>query len=668
MAEKELTLESSITEIKGVGKKLSAKLAKVEIKNIEDLFYHFPNRYVDTSEILTISELFGAGSGTILLEITSVKMYYTPKKHMPIVEAVGTDEENFLTLKWFNQKYLKRVIKEGEEYLFYGKLDHKYGKYFMSSPRFEKVKSQDPKKLVHLGRITPVYGEISGISSKRLRSWFSQVKHSVDKIKDPLDISIREKYELLSLSDALKKLHFPKTMDEVEEAKERLAFSELYGIQKKVKKFRDKRKKLKSVAISPSKGIKYLSEHFPFELTKDQKQSVEEILDDLQNDYPMQRLLCGDVGSGKTIVALYAMVTALDNNKSVFFMVPTTILASQHYLRMQQLLPKYKDSIKLVTGNLKEGLTSDGELEDNKNGRLYVGTHALLHLEEYPENVGLVVIDEQHRFGVKQRGQIAYVKDKKDRVPHYLIMSATPIPRTLALSVFGNLDVSNILEKPEGRQPIKTRFLQTETQKDKAYDYIKKRIVKSKEEEELEQLIVVCPLIEESEKLTSQSAVETYKELKDGFFKDLDITLVHGSLKEEVKQKRLTDFSRGEIDILVATPVIEVGVDIPGATMMIIKSAQRFGLAQLHQLRGRIARRKKKGYCFVFSDKDNDEVVERLKFFAKNNNGLKIADYDLKRRGPGEVYGVKQSGLPDLHFASLFDLDLMEKARDAAMG
>lgn len=653
-------VDSPITDLPGVGDVLAKKFQKLNIETVTDLLHHFPVRYVDTAEILDIQQFLAVREGTLLLTINSVKVFRTPRKRMVIVEATGTDGQSFISLKWFNQPYIARAVKEGERYLISGKLTIKYSEYFISSPDYELVKSESVDDLVHLGRITPIYPETAGISSKRIRSLLTILKGHIDQlIKEPYSTTNLQQYSLVSLNKAIKMIHFPDSDEEIKLAQDRLAFDEIYKIQKALYIQRKKQRKLCSKSFVPHKALAKLVENFPYKLTDGQQTAIEEIMTDISKNNPMHRMLIGDVGSGKTIVALAGLVTVMEHGYSALLMAPTTVLAHQHYKTVNQYLPDYKDKIKLITGEYKDDIADTMD----QGGYLYIGTHALMHTKEKFKKIGMVVVDEQHRFGVKQRGKVAYLKDIDDKVPHYLIMSATPIPRTLAISLYGNLDLSIISELPPGRIPIKTKYISSKN-KSIIYNWIKEKINRGRKSKGIEQLMVICPLIEESELLDAESVEKVYGKLRNNEFKGYKIVALHGKMKDSEKKQILDDFAKGKYDILVGTSVIEVGIDIPNATMMIIENAERFGLAQLHQLRGRIGRRNKQAYCFVFASGRSEDVKDRLMYFSKHNDGLKVAEYDLKRRGPGEVYGLKQAGIPELHFANLMDKQLIEKARD----
>lgn len=656
MNEYKYTITDKISKLWGIKSQTEKLFNKLSIYTIKDLVYFFPSKYIDTSNVLNISQFLTQGEGTLMLEIRSKRQFYTPKKRMIVIEATGADNNGFINIKWFNQRYILNSLEIGKKYLVYGKLTNSYGQYFISNPEIEQIKSDDIDKLVHLGRITPIYPETRGVSSKRIRSILFQLKEFIQNYTyESLPSKIMNNNKLISLNEALYKIHFPDTLEDIEKARERLGFEELYNIQKKVYLLKKQQLKLKSFEISSLKSQDVLLKNFGYDLTNSQKEATKEILKDLSQTTPMHRILIGDVGTGKTIVALFAAISAVENGYNAVLMAPTTILAQQHYNTITKLLKGINIETNLVLSSNKKDINT-------KNNGIYVGTHALLYHKEIT-NIGVLIIDEQHRFGVKQRSILANT-NTNGFFPHYLIMSATPIPRTLALSIYGNLDISYLTDMPYGDKSIKT-YLINSVQKDNVYLKIRDKIIESRNTE-IEQAFIICPLINESEVLQSRAAIKTFEELENNIYKDMKVALIHGQMKDEEKQKILKDFAELKYEILVSTPVIEVGIDIPNAKYMIIESADRFGLAQLHQLRGRIGRRSQKSYCFVCYEGESSKVTKRLEYFSTHFNGLDVAEFDMKTRGPGEIYGVKQSGIPELKIASLFDSTLMKKARDAA--
>jgi ATP-dependent DNA helicase RecG len=519
---------------------------------------------------------------------------------------------------------------------------------------------------VHSARITPYYSLTSGIKQKYLRA---KVKWLVDKIdyisdfRDYLDKPILKEYRLIDLKTALQHIHFPEDETKLESAKKRIAFDEMLDIQLKILERKAELAKYKSKIVDINaiqKELNNFTSSIPFELTKDQKTAIQEILNDLSKDNPMYRLLQGDVGSGKTIVAAYAAFACVLNGYNVAIMSPTTILASQTFQSLKKFI-RGKD-IFLITSSTQKRVNSTTKLDTKDSNTLqrasiYIGTHALLHQEEIKRlNLGLVIIDEQHRFGVEQRQQL--LKLQKDTMPHYLVMTATPIPRTMMLSLFGDMNTSIIKSKPSGRKETLT-YLVPSSKKEDSYNWINKQIKKG------QQIFWVCPVIEENEDSPLKSIQKVEKELKPNI--KGKIKILHGKMKEEDKNKILEGFRNKEFDVLLSTTVIEVGIDVPNANIIVIESAEQFGLAQLHQLRGRVGRGGETGYCFLYTENENNKlIIDRLNFFCKEKDGLKISEYDLKRRGPGEVYGKKQSGIPNLKYASIYDIDLIENTRKAA--
>ncbi len=642
-----------------IGPTYARRLAKLNIKTVEDLIYHFPHRYENFS---LVSEIFRIQPGetlTIKGEILSIKNEYT-KTGKKIQKALVSDGTGKVEIIWFNQPFLIKTFKIGEWYYFSGKVDW-FGKDIaLISPEYEKIKSPINKKSniqlitenIHTGRLVPIYPETSGISSKWLRS---RIAYLLDKIlpsiEDFMPKEITQTYNLLDLSHSLRYIHFPYSKDQVEKSRQRLAFDELFLIHlTALKKKKDWQKKSLShkFYIDEKKKTDFISS-LPFELTNAQKRCIQEILNDLSLEKPMNRLLEGDVGSGKTVVAAAAIYTAYYNGFQSVLMAPTEILANQHYQTLNKLLSPYGVKISLLTSSRKE---KNGEGKD-----VFVGTHALIQKKVKFEKLGLVIIDEQHRFGVEQRGELA----KKGKMPHILTMTATPIPRTIALTLYGNLDLSILDEMPPGRQKVKT-WVVPPAKREKAYNWIREKV-----KETDEQCFIVCPLIEESESLKSVKAAKAeFEILSKKIFPDLRLGLLHGKLKSKEKEEIIQKFRQGEFDILVSTPVVEVGIDIPNATIMVIEGADRFGLAQLHQLRGRVGRGDKQSYCLLFSQSTQERTIQRLKALEKIYIGAELAELDLKIRGPGEIYGTAQHGFPNLKVASFSDINLIRKTKEAA--
>jgi ATP-dependent DNA helicase RecG len=649
-----MKLNTSVSKIFMVGPTYAKRLEKLEIKTVENLIYHFPFRYDDLSLISPINR---GERVTIRGEVVSMKNEYT-KSGKKIQKGVIADQSGEIETIWFNQPFLVRSIKAGESFSLSGKVDWFGRKIVMVSPEYEKLRPpitnhQSPiTKTIHTGRLVPVYSETRGISSKWLRSRIAPLLDQVlPELDDFLPKKIKEKNNLIDLAPAIKWIHFPENKRQAERAKNRLAFDELFLIQLaglKRKKVWQEKKLAHQLVVDQEKVLEFLR-RLPFELTGAQKKCAREILADLTKNKPMNRLLEGDVGSGKTVVAAIAAYVAFLNGFQAAVMAPTAILANQHFLTLDQMLTPLGVKIELLTGERKKKVDPKFEL--------LIGTHALIHRRAHFEKLGLAVIDEQHRFGVEQRAKLV----KKEGAPHILTMTATPIPRTIALTLYGDLDLSVLDEMPSGRKQVKTWVVPPVKRKN-AYQWIRKRVKDTDE-----QAFIICPLIEESETLQSVKAVTVeYEQLSKKIFPDLKLGLLHGRLKVKEKDKAIDQFRQGKLDILVSTPVVEVGIDIPQATIMMIEAADRFGLAQLHQLRGRVGRSAKESYCLLFTELSRGKAIQRLKAMEKIYLGMELAELDLKLRGPGEIYGTKQHGFPDLRVASYTDLNLIRKTRQAA--
>ncbi|HSX49040.1 MAG TPA: ATP-dependent DNA helicase RecG [Candidatus Saccharimonadales bacterium] len=638
--------ETSIEELPLVGPSYGKKLKKLEIETVWDILHHVPTRFLDFSLNSPINNLQIGEIATVKGKIESFRNQYTRTgKTMQILTIA--DDTGRINATWFNQPFLSRNFIEGTEISLAGKLDWIGRNKTLIAPEYEIIKENVEQ--IHTGRLIPIYSETAGISSKWLRRrLFDAWKRYKDSLEEFLPKEVLEKYKLLDFGESLDKVHFPKTMEDFTEGKRRLAFNELLflhlaNIKRKRKWQKNKvSAKLKIENDSLEKFIKKL----PFELTKSQQKVVNEILIDLEKDIPMNRLLEGDVGSGKTVVAATAMHAATLNGKKSVIMAPTQILAEQHFKTLSNLFSDLK--VGLFTGTRKD----EGEMD------IIVGTHALLTSKVSMEDVALVVVDEQHKFGVEQRNALV----KKGKAPHVLAMTATPIPRTVALTFFGDIDLSVLNELPKGRQEIVTWIVPSE-KRDSGFDWIHKLIKKEKI-----QAYVVCPLIDESETetMTDVRAVsKEYEELKKRF-KDLNIGILHGRLKAKEKTDVIEKFHNGEIDILVTTPVVEVGVDVANATIMVIEAADRFGLASLHQLRGRVGRGQKKSYCLLLSESDSEKSGIRLTALKTSTSGFELAEIDLAMRGPGEIFGKKQSGFPELKIASWNDIEMIKETKEVA--
>jgi len=658
-----MNLQNPIGGLFMVGPIYAKRLEKLGIQTAEDLLYHFPFRYLDYSLISPINQVQPGETVTIRGTISLVKNEYT-RHGKKIQRAQVTDGTGQIEIIWFNQPFLIKTLKIGEGYRFSGKIDWFGRSRVILSPEYESVKTN-----VHTGRLVPVYHETSRITSKWLRS---RIVWLMKQIKEPmvdfLPETLRKKYELLEFNQAIKTIHFPQDLKDVQIAKKRFAFEELFLLQLEVcqRKKRWEKEKLAFKFFVDQEKIMQFLQNLPFTLTSAQKRVCREILNDLRQDQPMNRLLEGDVGSGKTVVAALAIYVAWLNGTQSALMAPTEILAQQHYQTLKQLLEPLGLNIVLLTGSVRPlAISHSREAGSRSAGQpfdIIVGTHALIYKRAQFQKLGLVIIDEQHRFGVAQRGELI----KKaclptGRSPHLLTMTATPIPRTIALTLYGDLSLSVLDEVPPGRQKIKTWVVPPQ-KRQSAYEWVREQVKDCGG-----QAFIICPFIEASETLQSVKAAKVeFENLVKKIFPDLRLGLLHGKMKSQDKNDVMTKFREGQLDILVSTPVVEVGIDIPQATIMLVEGAERFGLSQLHQLRGRVGRSDKESYCLLFTEILTGKPFQRLKALEKINVGMKLAELDLTLRGPGEIYGTAQHGFFDLKVATFTDLDLIEKTKKAA--
>jgi ATP-dependent DNA helicase RecG len=636
-----MNLESPLTDLPGVGESTGKKLAKLNLDTVSDLLNHFPRKYLDLSHPQPIFELKEAG--LYCFKACLVKFNNFRSRKGFIQTGVIADDKGKLPVIWFNQPYLSQSLKVGEWYYFSGTVKVERSKFTLVAPDFEIIKDRQ----LHTNRIVPIYPLTAGVSSKFLRTKINFLLQN-NPVTETLPQVIVKNNLLLDNPSAYYQIHLPDDLESQKKAQRRLAFNDLISIYLKSElSKKDWQEHLASaIKIDPDLQQQFLKS-LPFTLTSGQKSALADIFSDLKNDFPMNRLLQGDVGSGKTVVASAAILQTLKNGFPVILMAPTQILAQQHLVTLSQLLAPFNVKPSLITGSLKKIA-----------GNLYIGTHALLQ-EKYglnQLNPGLLIIDEQHRFGVLQRSY--FLKTKK--IPHVLTMTATPIPRTIALSFYGHLEISFIKTLPVGRQKVKTWVIK-ENKRESAYEWIKKEINAGN------QAFVVCPFIEESQtdNLKNVKAVtKEYEHLKN-IFSEFKLGLLHGRLKNTEKETVLDNFRNKKLDILVTTPVIEVGVDIPEANLMVIEGADRFGLAALHQLRGRVGRGSKQAYCLLFPSPSDKAEVNRLKLMEKYHSGLKLARYDLKLRGAGDIFGIKQSGYLDTFFSDFWDKQLRRQAQES---
>lgn len=636
-----MNLKTTLSGLPGFGPVYISRLEKLFITNVGDLVRHFPFRYEDLSNVKKIAELSDGEIATVRGQVWETQTIRTRAGKF-LTKALVNDGSGSVDVVWFNQPYLTKSIKIGVSISLAGKVNLYKSKMTFTAPDFELGDSQN-----HTGRIIPVYPETAGLSSKWLRHKLSLILPQVlTNLTEYLPTEILIRHNLVGLGDALQKIHRPESETDILLARKRLGFEELFLLNLAA----ELRKKDRSGSVAQSfkidrKKLDLFVKSLPFTLTSSQINALSEITSDLSQSKPMNRLLLGDVGSGKTVIAAAASYIAFLNGYRTAFMAPTEILALQHAKTLKQFLAPHGLNITSWTGSTKEG-----------EGDLYIGTQALLHKKEAVTNLGLVIVDEQHRFGVTQRAALR----KSGGAPHLLSMSATPIPRTLALTLYGDLDISIMDETPPGRVIVKT-YLTSKEKRNQAYAFIKEKI------EQGRQAFIITPLIDPSETgLSLKSAKTEWARLKEEVWPDLNIGLLHGQLKPREKEAVLNDFRTGKYQILVSTPVVEVGIDIPNATVMVIEGAERFGLAQLHQLRGRIGRGLEESWCLLFTEDEQPETLKRLSALQKYHSGPKLAELDLKLRGPGEVYGLRQSGVPDLKIADLTDTALLKESKQAA--
>ncbi|MCL5010369.1 MAG: ATP-dependent DNA helicase RecG [Patescibacteria group bacterium] len=660
-----MNLQTLIKDVSRTYKMHASRLEKLGIRKLEDFLYHFPSRYEDYSLISKISQIQPGETVTIQGKIAEIKNEYT-KNFKKIQKAIIEDETGRLNIIWFNQSYLTQVIHKGQKISVAGEVFFDLGTLIIKSPEYEPIIDNLPT--IHTGRIVPVYPETNGISSKWLRRQIYKIlQNSKQNLLEYIPDSILKSNDLISFNEAIEQIHFPKNKEYALTARKRLSFDELLFLQ--LTSLKRKQKWMENSAghalsiAEYKKDIQDFRKKLPFELTEDQKRAVSQIFKDLSGKKPMNRLLEGDVGSGKTVVSAVAMYLAYLNGCQSVLMAPTEILASQHHKTISGLLSPFGIKVGLLTGENKiKNQEQESKIRNSKSAigdsslDVVVGTHALLSKKINFEKLGLVVIDEQQRFGVEQRAIIR----SKGKNPHLLTMTATPIPRTVALTLYGDLDLSYLDEMPKGRKTIKTWLVPKEKRKN-AYRWIKSQIRTHKT-----QAFIICPFIEESESMLSVKAVtKEYQKLKSEDFSELRMGLLHGKLKAKEKEAILQKFKNKEFDILVATPIVEVGIDIANATIIMIEGSERFGLAQLHQLRGRVGRGEKQSFCLLFTESKSKETLLRLKAMETRKIGKELAELDLKLRGPGELYGTMQHGVKLLKIAGFSDLELIEKTRKA---
>ena len=651
-----MELTDDVKFVKGVGPNRVKLLNKLNIYKLEDLITYYPREYEDRSKPKKIADTENGEECLIEGIVTShIKEIRTHRKNMIIYKLIVRDDTDSCELVWYNQSYLKKMFRIGETYKFFGRINKRIGQTEMVSPVYDLEGNNK-----NTGRIIPIYPLTYSLSQNTLRHIIEEgLKQAKDKIAETLPEYILEEYKLMKLKNAMQSIHFPKELKDFGEARNRLAFEELLTMQLLLLNLKNKYK-------NTEKGIKFDSKvkmsdvinDLPFKLTKAQTRVLEEIDSDMESDKAMNRLLQGDVGSGKTIVSIIAAYKAVKSGYQMAMMAPTSILASQHLEKFKNVLEKYDIRCELLLGNTtkkkKEDILSrlkDGEID------IIIGTHSLLEENVIFKNLGLVVTDEQHRFGVRQRSTIV----SKGKNPDVLVMTATPIPRTLALILYGDLDISIIDELPPNRKKIDT-FAVRKALEERVNNFVKKQI------DEGRQAYIVCPLVEESEEIEAKSVDELTEKYKNEVFKEYKVECLHGKMKPKEKEEIMQRFKEGKIDILISTTVIEVGVDVPNSNIMVIENAERFGLAQLHQLRGRVGRGEYQSYCILKYQGNSELIRKRMQVMQETNDGFIISEKDLELRGSGEFFGTKQHGIPEFKVANLFeDIKLLKLVQSAAI-
>lgn len=650
-----LVLSDEVIKIRNIGTEKAKKLNKLGIFNVNDLIEYFPREYDDRSNITPLCEVKSIGLGNVFTikgrvinapEISKVKNF-------DILKVRIKDGEDFIEIVWFNQSFLKNVFKLNADYMFTGKIIENFGRIQMKAPDYEII---DSKELLSNGRIVPIYSSTHKFSQKLFRSIINDTFKEINgQIAEFLPKSLF--VNMCSREFAVKNIHFPENNDSFLKARYRLVFEELFLLQMKLLQLRGNLEKKNSNIILDNLDIKPILEKIPFELTNAQKKVLKDIQEDIVSGKAMNRLVQGDVGSGKTAVFQVVSYILVNNGYQVAVMSPTEVLASQHLKSFESLFSELDLKCVFLAGSQTAKQKREAyALIESGEANIVIGTHALIQEKVKFSNLGLVVTDEQHRFGVKQRENLS----KKGDSPHTLVMTATPIPRTLALILYGDLDISIIDELPPNREPIHTSYVNT-SYYPRVYNFLKNNA------DEKRQAYIICPMIEESDKSELKSVLEYTEKLKKEIFFDYTIECIHGKMKNTEKNEIMQRFANGEIDILVSTTVIEVGINVPNSTIMVIENAERFGISQLHQLRGRVGRGSEKSYCILISDTKNKQTIQRLKTMVQYSDGFILSEKDLQLRGSGDFFGTRQHGVPEMKIANLYkDMDILKDVQEKA--
>ena len=643
-----------VSVLPGVSGARLAAMERLGIDTVRDLLYHLPRRYEDSRAVTPLAELRPGEVQTARVSVTSASLRVTSKQRMKIVEASLRDDTGTAAAVWFKQPFLLAQMQRLPDLMVSGRVARNLDRLVFQNPKFERVHSGQR----HVGVLAPVYPEADGLTSRFLRTAIEPLLLLAGTLPDRLPPSVRAAEGLMPIAEAIRQAHTPDDDAAAARAKERIAFEEMFVLQLAAQRARRRRLSSRGVTVPYDVDVaRALVRSLPFQLTDGQRGAAHEILTDMAGTGPMNRLLQGDVGSGKTVVAAMAALMTHRAGFQTAVMAPTEILARQHHATLTELLAPHELAPRLLVGSTPAKARRE-VVEAMANGResLIVGTHALIEDELSFSDLGLVVVDEQHRFGVAQRQRL---RRKADAAPNFLAMTATPIPRSLSLTAYGDVNVSEMRELPPGRLPVPTRVVPPHKRAD-AYAFIREQVAEGR------QAFVICPLIEANDRLGVRSATAEHARLRDDVFPDLRVDLLHGRLPARQKEETMARFARCDADILVATSVIEVGVDVPNATIMVIEGAERFGLAQLHQFRGRVGRGAHRSFCLLFQSSVDDEGSQRLETVAATHSGFDLAEADLRLRGPGDVAGLRQHGLPEMLAADLLDVAMLQRARAAA--